>query len=78
MAGGLHPPPEVIETWPKPNYVNPPTRGYGLVILCSVLGSLSLTTVSLRLWTRARITRNFGIDDFIMLIAMVLQSLVRQ
>lgn len=71
MAGGLHPPPEVIASWPNPNYVDPQTRGYGQVILCAVLGFFSIFTVSIRLWTRARVTNNFGIDDFIILLAMV-------
>ena len=71
MAGGTHPPPEVIASWPTPNYVDPTTKGYGLVILCSVLGFFSIATVSLRLWTRASITKNFGADDWVILLAMV-------
>ena len=70
MPGGIHPPLSVIASWPKPNYVDPPTRGYGLVILCSILGFFSVLTVGLRLWTRATVTKNFGSDDWVMVVAM--------
>ena len=71
MVGGIHPPLEVTANWPTPNYVNPETRGHGAVILCAILSSFSIFTVALRLWTRAKVTNNFGVDDWFMIAAMV-------
>lgn len=71
MPGGIHPSPQVIASWPRPNYENPETRGYGLVILTSILAFVSTFVVVLRLWTRATVTRNFGIDDWVILAATV-------
>ena len=71
MPGGIHPPLEVIETWPKPNYAHPETKGWGLIIVSIVLGALSVVVVTLRMWCRLVISHNQGIDDYILLAAMV-------
>jgi hypothetical protein len=71
MAGGIHPPVDVILSWPTPNYVNPHTRGWELVIICIVLYALALFAVIARLWARFMIQRNAGADDALILAAMV-------
>ncbi|KAI1911089.1 hypothetical protein LOZ65_006236 [Ophidiomyces ophidiicola] len=71
MAGGFHPPPAVMASWPRPNYVNPPTRGEGVMIVALVLGVLMLIFVSLRVWVRFRVQREPGVDDYIVLAAVV-------
>lgn len=65
------PPPEVIESWPEPNYINPETRGDGLVIVNVVTIVLAGVVVILRLYTRLRITGSFGFDDLLILFALV-------
>jgi hypothetical protein len=62
MPGGLHPPIEVLLSW-KPNYVDPETRGFGLIILVCILLALCYVVVGMRLWARFRIVKNAGIDD---------------
>lgn len=70
MPGGLHPPPEVVLSW-KPNYVDPVTRGDSFLVAAGVLISLVYLTVLLRLYTRAFVTRNLGIDDILVAINLV-------
>lgn len=66
------PPAEVIASWPEPNYVNPQTRGRPeLLIVGGIFLSLSLITFSLRLYTRLRISKNFGADDIVLIIGVV-------
>jgi hypothetical protein len=61
---------EMIASWPKPNYVDPIRRGPSIIILNIILYTLVLVIVSIRTYTRLRISRSFGIDDAFILIAM--------
>ncbi|KAI4266450.1 MAG: hypothetical protein L6R38_008734, partial [Xanthoria sp. 2 TBL-2021] len=61
----MHPTKEVIASWPKPNYVNPDTRGPALTVVNIVFIVLVFIVVGLRYYTRIRITRSFGIDDYV-------------
>lgn len=40
--------------------------------LLSVFSALSTSVVALRVWTRARILRSFGVDDAVIVVAQVL------
>lgn len=71
MPGGLHPPPEVIASWPAANHVDPIRRDWTLAILTIILFFLTLALVSARLWARFILQHNAGIDDAIIIIAMV-------
>jgi hypothetical protein len=70
MPGGIHPPFSVILSW-KPNYVNPENRGWGVVILVSVLLILTYIVVCMRIWARFRLLKNSGIDDALIIFNMV-------
>jgi hypothetical protein len=70
MPGGLHPPVEVIASWPF-DYENFPTSGFYIVILVSVLLGLSYLVVFMRLISRLYIQKNFGIDDGLIIFNMV-------
>jgi hypothetical protein len=70
MAGGLHPPLEIISSWHF-NYTNPETSGYYIVVLVGVLLGLSYLTVILRLVSRLCFQRNFGVDDGLIIFNMV-------
>lgn len=74
MPGGLHPPISVIETW-RPNFVNPETRGWGIVVLVTLLLALTYIVVLLRLWARFVLAKNAGIDDALIIFNMVCYSL---
>lgn len=73
MGGGVDPPMEVVFSWPKPNYINPETRGNAVVILEGVLLALCYIIVALRVYTRAIQARNFGIDDALIVFNLVSQ-----
>ena len=66
------PPPEVIASWPPANLKNPVTRGSGLIVINSILLALVLWIVPLRCYTRLCITKSFGKDDILMILALVL------
>ncbi|KAE9369204.1 hypothetical protein N431DRAFT_485162 [Stipitochalara longipes BDJ] len=62
---------ETLESWPTPNYVNPETRGPGVIYINSILYSLVVAVVGMRTYTRLFISRSFGLDDTFILIAML-------
>lgn len=57
------PPPQVIASWPKPNYDNPVTQGPALIVTTVLFGILTLLIFSARLYTRFFVTRAPGVDD---------------
>jgi hypothetical protein len=72
MAGGLHPPPEVVAEWLlKANYVNPETRGGEVIIMEIILLVACYIIVALRVWARAFNAKNFGIDDALIIFNLV-------
>lgn len=71
MPGGIHPPLEVIISWPLTNTVNPEQRPKIMPILAVVLGLITFVVFMARLWVRIFNQRNPGWDDWLMLAAMV-------
>jgi hypothetical protein len=69
MPGGIHPPLEVIASWPTPNFDNPEMRGWGLVITTTIITTLSVAIVAARIIARSK-SRNMGIDDWIIIASM--------
>ncbi|KAK8092245.1 uncharacterized protein PG998_015077 [Apiospora kogelbergensis] len=65
------PPPSVTATWPRPNYVDPPTRGPALLITELTTLSLALVCLALRLWVRVRQLHKAWWDDWVMVVAGV-------
>ncbi|KAG4413515.1 hypothetical protein IFR04_013343 [Cadophora malorum] len=65
------PPLSVILSWPKPNYIDPETRGYSNVVLNIILYTILLGFVGLRIWTRKCLKNAFGLDDTFILLALV-------
>lgn len=65
------PPPEILKTWPKPNYVNPHTRGSGVLVVNIIFVCIAFVVTCLRLYTRLKITSSPGLDDVMIVIAMV-------
>ncbi|EGD97227.1 hypothetical protein TESG_04639 [Trichophyton tonsurans CBS 112818] len=60
-------PPEVIASWPKPNYVNPEHQGLHLMVVVIGCFTISSVVVALRTYVRVKIKRNVGWDDWLML-----------
>lgn len=67
----LHPPLDVVLTWPKPNYVDPISQGPARIVLSSILAPTMTLVVGLRAYTRLAITKNWGLDDTLILMALV-------
>lgn len=65
-------PPAIIASWPAPNYVDPETRGSGLIVLSILLIIITSIIIAIRIYTRLRITRAFGFDDAFAIIAYIL------
>lgn len=69
--GGLHPPTDVLLSWPKPNYVNPEDRGWSSSIVLLVFLGITFFVYIARMWARLGIGKNAGLDDTLMTIAML-------
>jgi hypothetical protein len=65
------PPPEVMASWPVPNYKDPVTRGPALMIVELTILPVALICVALRLWVRIRWLRKSWWDDWLMVVAAV-------
>lgn len=70
-AGGLHPPGEVLLSWPAPNYVNPETRGWEAPIILIIMLVATTIIYVARMWARLVVAKNYGLDDIIMSISML-------
>lgn len=69
------PPDDVLESWPEPNYENPSeVRGPAILVLTFIFVPLLVILVLLRVYTRLRLTKNFGPDD-ITIVAAVFPTL---
>ncbi|XXG95640.1 hypothetical protein Hte_001908 [Hypoxylon texense] len=55
-----------------PNFTNPESRCYQLIIPIAVYTALIVILISLRIYSRLRITRSFGADDWLCIVATVL------
>jgi len=64
------PPLDVIAHWPKPNYEHPVTRDPSNIIFNSILLPIVSVLVGIRVFTRLRISRSFGIDDWLIVAAV--------
>jgi hypothetical protein len=63
------PPADVLAAWPRPNYINPVTRGPAILIIELTILPLALLCVASRLWIRIRWLRKSWWDDWLMLVA---------
>ncbi|KMU85051.1 hypothetical protein CIHG_02833 [Coccidioides immitis H538.4] len=61
------PPPQVFDSWPEPNYVDPEHKGPELIIVSLIFTSISFVIVGLRMFVRLRIKKPAGWDDWLML-----------
>ncbi|KAG8161875.1 hypothetical protein KVR01_008862 [Diaporthe batatas] len=60
-----------LQNWPTPNYVNPERRGPAATIILSVLLGLVTLILIIRIYTRVRISRGFGLDDVLIMFAYI-------
>jgi len=69
--GGLHPPPEVLLSWPNPNYVDPQERGWEAPVILAIVLGITFLVYTARMWARLVISKNAGMDDLLMSVAMI-------
>ncbi|POS70804.1 integral membrane protein [Diaporthe helianthi] len=60
-----------LQKWPTPNYANPERRGPAAAIVVSVLLGLVTLTLIIRIYTRVWISRGFGLDDVLIMLAYI-------
>ncbi|KAF2642029.1 hypothetical protein P280DRAFT_290946 [Massarina eburnea CBS 473.64] len=70
-GGGVYPPPEVISSWPQPNYVDPETHDWAGTIVSIVFLCIAVAVFTARMWSRLGIAKNAGLDDLLITIAML-------
>ncbi|KAK6338572.1 hypothetical protein TWF730_002635 [Orbilia blumenaviensis] len=63
---GTRPPPEVLASWPKPNYINPENQTAVLIGIEVTLCVITAIVMGLRLYSRGILTKSIGSDDWLM------------
>jgi hypothetical protein len=58
-------------TWPAPNYVDPETRDWGAPVGIIAMCVVTCVVVGARLWARFHLKRTGGVDDWLIVAAMV-------
>lgn len=71
MPGGFHPTVDAIRAWPKPNYIDPQTKGKQLLVVTIISTILAIAAVLARVWVRLRYQRQFGADDAMLVLCIV-------
>ncbi|KAF1914747.1 hypothetical protein BDU57DRAFT_453234 [Ampelomyces quisqualis] len=69
--GGLHPPPDILQSWPLPNFKNPDERGWEAPTVLIIVMGLTFLIYIARMWARLALTKNAGLDDILMSLAML-------
>ena len=69
------PPLAVTAHWPQANYVDPVQCGPGVLVTVLLLTTLATMFVALRMYTRIKISHCYGMDDMLLLLALVSKSL---
>ncbi|KAJ6260797.1 hypothetical protein Dda_5027 [Drechslerella dactyloides] len=63
-------PPDILVTWPEPNYVNPDNQTAQLMAVEITLCSFTVVIMVLRLYSRGVLTKSIGSDDWLMAAAL--------
>ncbi|KAH6972658.1 hypothetical protein EDB80DRAFT_784292 [Ilyonectria destructans] len=66
-----NPPSSVVASWPPADYDNPVRRGPALLIVELAIGSIAVVTLLARLYVRIVKVNRSGLDDWLMLAAMI-------
>ncbi|KAK7531182.1 hypothetical protein IWX46DRAFT_371515 [Phyllosticta citricarpa] len=74
MPGGLHPPLELYHAWQTDQFPHGERRDWSIVIIVTLFGVLAYATVAARLWARVMVNRNSGLDDALIVVALIFTS----
>ena len=72
------PPPDVLASWPTPNYINPETRGLALIVVEILALCISTIFLGLRMYVRVGIMRSVDWDDWLMVAGAVCPPRIRR
>ncbi|PVH95173.1 hypothetical protein DM02DRAFT_732020 [Periconia macrospinosa] len=64
---------EEMASWPKPNFINPETQQPLALGLNTVMTFVVVSFISTRFYSRTRLVKALGLDDWIMLLAAICQ-----
>ncbi|KAI4600981.1 hypothetical protein KJ359_013146 [Pestalotiopsis sp. 9143b] len=64
-------PASVLASWPAPNYHDPVRRGPTGQIVSIILAVVAAVVLAMRMYTRLRVVRSFGLDDVLILVAFI-------
>jgi hypothetical protein len=73
MPGGIDPPLAVLASWPEPS-LDPIRRGWGFPVVIIIFAVIALLFVVARLWARVVVQKNPGLDDIVIVLALVSRS----
>lgn len=65
------PPASVQAAWPTPNYIDPVTHGEANTTINGIFYPLVILVLLLRLYTRVRVSSSFGLNDTLILVALL-------
>lgn len=72
MDGALRNVPEsVLQSWIAKADEPVQTRGWDMIIMCSILGLVALVAVGSRIWYRRVIIRKLDVSDYSSIVALV-------
>ncbi|TQS35996.1 hypothetical protein Golomagni_03567 [Golovinomyces magnicellulatus] len=60
-----------VESWPAPNYSFPVSRHYENTIITCTMLPITIQVVALRIFSRIRLSRYWGVDDTMMIASLV-------
>lgn len=63
--------PDVMATWPAPNFEDPVTAGPALNVIAILFLLIAYLFVFLRIYVRAYLLRSFGVDDWLMVVCLL-------
>lgn len=70
------PPAAVIASWPTPNYTDPVVRGNAVIVMNLILYPIVLSILAIRIFTRISISKSFGADDYLIVLALVYNNVL--
>lgn len=71
LANMQLPPKSYLATLPPPNYINPERHPPATSIVNLIMLPLCTIVVALRIFSRVRVSKSFGADDILIIVAMV-------
>lgn len=66
-----NPDPDILASWPPPNYINPETQGHSFLVVGITMIIICTIVVAMRIYVRWKILHNMGTDDWLVVVSLV-------